>query len=156
PRRQFARQRNDELGKSARPGLDVDAAAVLFHDDVIAHGEPEPGTLASRLGGEKGIEHLLPDFGRDSRAVVANADLNALAEVLCRGTERRLKTILARLIALGRGIEPVGNQIEKHPRDLLRIKLDRTGGGIEVALERDIEAGFFRPRTVIGEIEALF
>src|SRR6202042_1877233 len=39
--------------------------------------------------------------------------------------------------------------------DLLRVKIDYPGRRIEVALQRDVEAGSFGPRSVIGEVEAL-
>ena len=70
------------------------------------------------------------------------------------GAQGRLEALLAGLLALVRGIEAVRNQVEEHPGDFLRIQVDHAGVGIEVALERDVEAGFFGPRAVIGEIEA--
>ena len=57
-------------------GLDIDPAAMLLDDDVVGHREAEPGSFSGRLGGEEGIEHLLPDLGRDAGAVVANADFD--------------------------------------------------------------------------------
>ena len=152
--RRRPRQRNNEFGKCARLGIDVDLAAVLFHDDVVAHRQAKSGALARGLGGEEGIEHLLLHFRGDSGAVVANPDFDPVAEVFGGRAQRRLEAVVAGFLALGGGVKAVGNQIEKHPRDLLRIKVDHAGGGIEVALERDVEAGFFRPRAVIGEIEA--
>ena len=109
-------------------------AAMLFHDDVVAHRQAKPGALARRLGGEEGIEHFLLHFQRDTRAVVADPDFHLVAEALCRGAQRRLEALLAGLLALVRGIEAVRNQVEEHPRDLLRIKIDHAGRGIEVAL----------------------
>src|SRR3954470_18367180 len=38
-----ARECDDKLGKDAGLGLNVDPAAVLFHHDVMAHREAEPG-----------------------------------------------------------------------------------------------------------------
>ena len=45
---------------------------------------PEPGALASRLGGEERIEHLVLHLGRNAGAVVANPDFDAVAEVFGR------------------------------------------------------------------------
>jgi hypothetical protein len=57
-------------------------------------------------------------------------------------------------LALDGSIEAVRNQVEQRSRDLLRVQLDRARIGIEVVLECDVEAGLFRSRAVIGEIEA--
>ena len=78
-----------------------------------------------------------------------------LPRLLRRCAQGRFKAFAAGFLALGRGIKAVRNQIEQDARDFLRVKIDHSGLGIEVALERDVEAGFFRPRAVIGEIEAL-
>src|SRR5690349_8745450 len=48
-----ARQADDELGELSRLAVDVDAAAVLLDDDVVAHRQPKPGAFAGRLGGEE-------------------------------------------------------------------------------------------------------
>ncbi len=63
-------------------GVDVDRAAMLLHDDVVAHRQAKPGALARRLGGEERIEHLLLHLGRNAGAVVADADFDVVAEVL--------------------------------------------------------------------------
>jgi hypothetical protein len=57
---------------------------MLFHDDVVSNGQAKAGTLASRFGGEEGIEHFLLYLGRNASAVVANPNLNFVAKVLCR------------------------------------------------------------------------
>src|SRR3974390_153685 len=128
---------------------------MLFHNDVVAHREPKAGALAGRLRGEERIEHLFLPLGRDAGAVVANPDFNLVTEVLRGRTQRRLEILFAGFLALGGGVKAVGNQIKEYSRDLLRVKVDHARGGVELALERDVEAGFFRPRTVIGKIETL-
>src|SRR5262249_47914171 len=72
-RRQCARQRNNKFSKNAGLGTYVDLATMLFHHDVVTHGEAEPGSLTGRLGGEEGIEHFLLHLLRDAGAVVADA-----------------------------------------------------------------------------------
>ena len=62
-------------------GLDIDRAAMLFHDDVMAHRQSKPGAFAGRLGRKERIEHLFLDLGRDAGAVVANADFDGVAEI---------------------------------------------------------------------------
>jgi hypothetical protein len=80
---------------------------MLFHDDVVAHRQPKPGAFAGGLGGKEGIEHPLPYFGGDSGAVVANPDFDLVAQAFRGCAQRRLETLLTRLLALGGGIEAV-------------------------------------------------
>ena len=69
--------------------VDLDRAAMLLGDDVVADREAEPGALAGRLGREERLEQLVPDLGRDAGAVVAHPDLDRLAEIARRHLERR-------------------------------------------------------------------
>src|ERR1700732_403240 len=101
------RQRNDEFGKCAWFGSDVDLAAMLFHHDVVAHRQAKSGALARRFGGEEGIEHLLLHLQRDSGAVVANPDSDLVAEASGGRAQRRLETFVARFLAFGGGIKAV-------------------------------------------------
>ncbi len=80
-----ARQHDPELGEFAGLGLDLDRAAVLLDDDVVAEREAETGAFAGRLGGEERIEDLVAHLGRDAGAVIADADLDPVAEALGRG-----------------------------------------------------------------------
>ena len=58
---------------------------MLLHDDVVSDGQAKASALASGLCREEGIEHLFPYVGRNAHAVVANPDLNFVAEVFRRG-----------------------------------------------------------------------
>src|SRR3954451_5792587 len=71
-----SRQADDEFREYAGLGVNLDRAAMLFHDDVVAHRQPESRAFARRFGGEERIEHLLLYFGRDAGAVVANANFD--------------------------------------------------------------------------------
>src|SRR5437868_6716590 len=133
----------------------VDLAAMLLHHDVVAHRQPQSGPLAGRLGGEERVEHFLLYLERDSGAVVADPDFNRIAEAFRGRAQGRLKTVDPGLLAFGGGIKAVRDQIEEDAGDFLRIEIDHAGLRIEVALERDVEAGFLRARAVVGEIEAL-
>ena len=73
-------QSNDELGEFAELGFDVDPAAMLLDDDVMGHREAEPRPFPGWLGREKGIEHLLSDFGRDADSVVADSNFDRPAK----------------------------------------------------------------------------
>jgi len=57
----LARPRQYDLELSEKSGLriDIDAAAVLLYDDVVAHRQAKPGTFARGLGREERIEYFL-------------------------------------------------------------------------------------------------
>src|SRR5215471_9757467 len=129
---------------------------MLLHDDVVSDGQAEASTLTSRLCREEGIEHLVPDLGRNAGAVVANRDLYAVAEVLCRSRKSGFKAFaVVLLFTFSRRIEAVGDQIQESPRDFLRVHIDLTGGRIKEPLHIDLEALLLCASTMIGEIEAL-
>ena len=56
---------------------------MLFHYDVMAHGQPEPSTFAGRFRREIWVENLFPDSWWDARTIVADADLDLFAEISC-------------------------------------------------------------------------
>src|SRR5262245_5953749 len=110
--RPLTRQRNDELRKHTGFGLDIDPPPVLFHNDVMGHREPQPCPFPGRFGSEEGVEHLLPYLGRNTRAVVENANFDGLAEISRDRAKDRLKVPIGCLcFAFCRCIEAVGNQI---------------------------------------------
>ena len=89
---------------------------------------PSPAGLVVK----NGLNILLAHLGRDAGAVVADADLDPVAEVLVAALKRRLVVAaVGRGLALGRGIEAVRDQVQQHARDLLRIEVDVAGGRIE-------------------------
>jgi hypothetical protein len=55
---------------------------MLLHDDVVSDGQAKASALASRFCREEGIEHLFLYLRWNAGAVVANPDLNLVAEVL--------------------------------------------------------------------------
>jgi hypothetical protein len=65
-----SRQHDAEFGELPGLGVYLDRPTMLFHDDVVAHGQPEPGAFAGRLGGEERVEHLLLHVRRNPGAVV--------------------------------------------------------------------------------------
>ena len=84
---------------------------MLFDDDVMAYGKPEPGALTRRLGGEERVEHSFFDVGRDAGAIVADPDLDAIAEIPGRRDNRRLEIGAVGLrLALVRGVKTIGNE----------------------------------------------
>ena len=104
----------------------------------------------------KQSKDLLLVFGFNANAVVADADFHPIAEVLGRSGQRRFVVAAVELrLALGRGIEAVGDQVEQNPGNLLREQINLAGGRIEGPRQRDVEALLLSPRPVIGENEAL-
>src|SRR4029077_1667783 len=113
-------------------------------------------TFPCRLGRKERVEQLLPHLGRDAGAVVANPDFDSVTEVLSRGGEcRRVVASICFGLTLGGRIEPVGDQVEQGPGNLLREKIDVASGRVKGPFKGDSEALLLSPRPVIGEIEAL-
>ncbi len=54
---------------------------MLLHDDVVTNGKAEAGAFPSGFGCEKGIEYFFFDVGWNACSIVADSDLNAVAEV---------------------------------------------------------------------------
>ena len=52
-------------------------------------------------------------------------------------------------------MEAVGDQVQQHAHELLRVELDLADRRIELLLQRDVEAGLLRPSPVIGQVQAL-
>ena len=79
---------NPDLGELAglQSSTPIDPG-MLLHDDVVTDGQAEASALPGRLGREEGIEHLLLHLGRNAGAVVANPDLDVVAEVLRRSRQ---------------------------------------------------------------------
>src|SRR6266481_2298903 len=75
------RQADRELGELAKRAVDLDRAAMLLGDDVVADRQAEAGSFAGRLGREEGLEQFVAEFGWDAGAVVAHPDLDFVAEI---------------------------------------------------------------------------
>jgi hypothetical protein len=63
---------------------------MLRDDDVVTDGQAQPSPFTGRLGRKEGIEQLLLRLRRDTGAVVADPDLDAVAEILGRGSQNGL------------------------------------------------------------------
>jgi hypothetical protein len=92
---------------------------MLLDDDVVTNREPKPGALAGRFRRKKWIKHLIFHVSRNTAAIVANPNLNVVAEVLGRGSENGfLTTPFLLRFALRRRVKAIRNQIQKRPRNL--------------------------------------
>src|SRR5262245_60044779 len=116
---------------------------MLLDEDVVADGEAKAGSFSCGFCREEGIEHLLFHLGRNTVAVIANPDFHAIAKALGRGSEgwHVVASIRFRL-ALDRSIEAVRDQVQKRPRDVLRVKISLACRRIKRPLQRDVEALF--------------
>ena len=54
---------------------------MLLDDDVVTDGQAQPCPFTGRLGRKEGIEQLLLRLRRDTGAVVADPNLDAVAEM---------------------------------------------------------------------------
>src|SRR5262249_49827793 len=138
-RRRVTGQGDNKFGEDVWLGGDLYPAAVLFHDDVVADRKTKPGPFAHRLCREEGIEDLLFQLLRDAGTIVANPDLHLVTQASRTRRQGRLEIITGRFLALARRVEAIRDQIEQHPRDLLRIEVDRSGVRVKIALERNVE-----------------
>ena len=53
---------------------------MLLDDDVVTDGQAQPRPFTGRLGRKEGIEQLLLRLRRDTGAVVADPNLDAVAD----------------------------------------------------------------------------
>src|SRR5262245_30233876 len=128
---------------------------MLFHNDVVTDGEPEPGSFSGRLRCEERVEDLFFYFGWNTHPVIANADFHTITKASCRGHQG---WFIAIAVSLGSTlccrIKAVRDQVEKHPRNILRKYVGMTCGRVERPLQGNVEALLLGSCTVIGEIEA--
>src|ERR1700737_3853324 len=112
---------------------------MLLDDNVVTQRETKTGSLAGWFGREERIEHFFPHFGRNAAAVVANRDLDAVAEVLGRDGKGRLALVKPNLrLTPSSRIEAVRNQVEKHARNLLREQIDLASCGVERSFQLNL------------------
>src|SRR5262249_43303817 len=94
---------------------------MLLHNDVVTDGEPKPSSFSGRLRCEERVEHLLLHLGWNAGAVVADRDFHLIAKTARRGRKGWLVALAASLGSpLCCRIKAVRDQIEKHPREILR------------------------------------
>src|SRR6516162_6968873 len=87
---------------------------MLLGHDVVADREAKPGPLAGRLGGEERLEQSVPDLGRNTNAVVADADLHCLAEIPRGHLEHWLEIRVACLpLAFGGRIKSIAEELRQ-------------------------------------------
>src|SRR5262245_40437916 len=129
---------------------------MLLHNDVVTDGEPESSSFSGRLRCEERVEHLFFYFRWNTRAVIPNPDFHTIAEASCRGHQGWFMAIAISLgSTLCRRIKTVRDQVQKHPRKILRKYVGLPSVRIEYPLHGDIEALFLSSCTVIGEVEAI-
>ena len=84
---EVTRQNNPDIGEFAGLCVDFNGPRMLFDDDVVTDGQAQSGSFAGGLGCKERIEHPLLHLGRHAGAVVADPDLDAVAEILGRGSQ---------------------------------------------------------------------
>src|SRR5262249_5213182 len=128
---------------------------MLLHDDVVTDGEAKPGSFPGGLRCEEWVEHLFLYFGWNTRAVIPDPDFHSIPKASCRGHQGWFIVIA---ISLGPTlccrIKTIRDQVQKHPRKILRKYVGLPSSRVECPLHGDVEALFLSSCTVIGEIEA--
>src|ERR1700676_996528 len=104
------RQAEGELGERAGLAIDRDRDALLLRDDVVADREPEARALARRLRREEGLEEPIAVFGWDADTVVAQLNLDRVAQIPRPHRQHRAEPTIGLALALGGGIEAVADQ----------------------------------------------
>ena len=77
----LARQPDRELRVVTQFAVHLDCAAVLLTDNLVANGESESSAFSGRFRSNKRLEQLIPDLWRDAGAVVADPDLDLIAQI---------------------------------------------------------------------------
>src|SRR5215212_8921303 len=128
---------------------------MLFDDDVVADRKAEARSLSGRLRCEEGTEHPGLHLRGYAGAIVADPYLDVVSQVPGPRQEGRLiSTAVSFVLAFHRRIKAVRYEIEKHPGNLLREKIDLASSWIQRPLQGNIEPLLFGPSAVIGQIEA--
>jgi len=155
-REHAARQRDHELRERFDLAVDRDRPAVRVRDNIVGDRQAQTGALGARLGGEEGLEQLIPDVSGNAGAVVANVDFHPVSGLL-RGDPQRGHEVGGRIVSRShvRGVEAVAEQVQENPRDVLRVDLDRRDAFAEIPFQRDIEALILRAGAVVGEVQRL-
>ena len=74
-----ARQNNPKLSKLTGLRIYFNRPRMLLDDDVVAQRQPETRAFTGGLGRKEWAEHLFLNFGRNTSAVVADCDFDAVA-----------------------------------------------------------------------------
>src|SRR5262245_49768111 len=105
---------------------------MLFDNDVVTDGEPEPGSFSRRLGCEERVEHLFFYFRWNTRAVIPNPDFHPIAKASCRGHQVWFIPIAIHVRStLCCRIKAIRDQVEKYPRYILRKHIGLPSGRVE-------------------------
>src|SRR5215470_4517623 len=105
---------------------------MLLHNDVVTDREPKPGSFSGWVRCEERVEHLFFYVRRDTRTVIPNPDFHTIAKASCRGHQGWLIAIAIRLgSTLCCRIKTIGDQIEKHPRNILWKYVGLPSGRVE-------------------------
>ena len=71
-------QNDGEAGAFTNLCAHRNTATMLFGDDIVGDGQPQPRSFARRFGGEEGVEECFQMLVFDAHAVVGNVNFHAL------------------------------------------------------------------------------
>ena len=118
-----------KFGELAGLRIDLDRPAMLLDDDVVTDGQAKPVPSPAGLVVKNGL-NIFSFTSGGMPVPLSRILISRCRQVLGRGSKRRL--VIAAVcfrLALRRRIKAIGNQVEQHPRDLLRKQIDFAGGG---------------------------
>src|SRR5689334_16906660 len=122
----LARQGNNEFGKFIHLAVHLDRPAMLLRNDVVADRQAKPGTLACGLSGEKRLEKFVAYVVWNACSIVAYKHLHAVRRGTGRYLQHRHEPGFRAAPSPSRGrVEAVAEQVQQHPRDILRRKFNR-------------------------------
>src|SRR3954470_6185947 len=103
---------DSKFSELAGLSVDLNRASVLLDNDIVAQRKPKASPLSGRLGSEEWIEHLLPHFGRNARAIVANSNFDAVPKISGCCSKARIMTVATIVcLTLPRRIKSVVDQV---------------------------------------------
>jgi hypothetical protein len=83
-------------------------------------------TIVGRESGEERLEQFVSDVGRNAGAIVLHTDFHRITDVTGADLQRRHQLRIAAVTCPPRcRVEAIGEEVEKHPRDVLRVDIDR-------------------------------
>src|SRR5262245_12099528 len=127
-----AREGHRNFREFVQPAFDLDRAAVLFDNDVMAEREAKPCPFPGGFCRKKWIKYLVPHVRRNAGAVVPDPDFYTIAKALRRGAKRRLKGVAVGLpFALRRRIKAIRYQVKECPCNITGKDVDLAGNGIQ-------------------------
>src|SRR5262249_38702141 len=117
--------------------------------------ETEPGAASRLLGREERMEDPVAQLLRNADAVVANVDLDLVAEIAGRDANQRLVSRNVQQRLLSDGIAGVVRQAQENAAEVLGNQFHRADVRVVVGLDGDFNCLVLRSQALNGKIDLL-